>query len=110
VTASISLHARELLPGGRTASTTPRVGLFDRARVAGIAARQVTGRTHRDHQVSPWRVAFAADTVEEDVARVMVERLAVTGSTAGADTSALQEIAELLEADWLPPASLTGSD
>jgi hypothetical protein len=110
VTASISLHAGEQLPGGLTASTTPRVGLFHQPRFSGIAARQVTGRTHRDHQVSPWRVAFAADTVEEDVARVMVERLAVTGSTAGGDTAGLQEIAELLEADWLPAASLTGSD
>ncbi|WP_138731940.1 DEAD/DEAH box helicase family protein [Modestobacter excelsi] len=108
VTASISLHAGELLPGGRTASTTPRVGLFHQPRFSGIAARQVTGRTHRDHQVSPWRVAFAEDTVEEDVARVMVERLAVTGSTAGGDTAALQEIAELLDADWLPATSLTG--
>jgi hypothetical protein len=38
----------------------------------------------------------------------MVERLAVTGSTAGGDTAALQEIAELLDADWLPATSLTG--
>ncbi|GAB3306910.1 helicase [Geodermatophilus aquaeductus] len=107
VTASISLHAGELLPGGTTASTTPRVGLFHQPRFSGIQARQVTGRTHRDGQVSPWRVAFAEHTVEEQVARVMVERLAVSGSTAGADTSALQEIAELLDADWLPPAALT---
>jgi hypothetical protein len=106
VTASISLHAGELLPGGTTASTAPRVGLFHQPRFSGIQARQVTGRTHRDGQVSPWRVAFAEGTVEEQVARVMVERLAVTGSTAGADTSSLQEIAELLDADWLPPAAL----
>jgi hypothetical protein len=39
---------------------------------------------------------------------VMVERLAVSGSAAGADTSSLQEIAELLDADWLPAAALTG--
>ncbi len=110
VTASISLHAGELLPDGSTASTSPRVGLFHQPRFSGIGARQVTGRTHRDHQVSPWRVAFAQDTVEEDVARVMVERLAVTGSTAGGDTAGLQEIAELLDADWLPATSLTGTD
>ncbi|MGY1736941.1 helicase [Geodermatophilus sp. SYSU D00684] len=107
VTASISLHAGELLPGGTTASPAPRVGLFHQPRFSGIQARQVTGRTHRDGQVSPWRVAYAEGTVEEQVARVMVGRLAVSGSTAGADTSALQEIAELLDADWLPPAALT---
>jgi hypothetical protein len=110
VTASISLHAGELLPGGRTASGTPRVGLFHQPRFSGIAARQVTGRTHRDHQVSPWRIAYAADTVEEQVARVMVERLAVTGSTAGGDTAGLRQVAELLDADWLPATSLTGAD
>ncbi|NEK60633.1 helicase [Geodermatophilus sabuli] len=107
VTASISLHAGELLPSGVPGSTAPRVGLFHQPRFSGIQARQVTGRTHRDGQVSPWRVAFAEDTVEEQVARVMVARLAVSGSTAGADTTSLREIAELLDADWLPPAALT---
>ncbi len=108
VTSSISLHAGELLPDGTTAAPLPRVGLFHQPRFSGIQARQVTGRTHRDGHVSPWLVAYAEETVEEQVARVMVERLAVSGSTAGADTSALQEIAELLDADWLPPATLTG--
>jgi hypothetical protein len=107
VTASISLHAGELLPDGRSASETPRVGLFHQPRFSGIQARQVTGRTHRDGRTSPWRIAFAEDTVEEQVARVMVERLAVSGSAAGADTSSLREIAELLDADWLPAAALT---
>jgi hypothetical protein len=107
VTASISLHAGELLPDGRPASDSPRVGLFHQPRFSGIQARQVTGRTHRDGKVSPWRIAFAEDTVEEQVARVMVERLAVSGSAAGADTSSLREIAELLDADWLPAAALT---
>jgi hypothetical protein len=107
VTASISLHAGELLPDGSTAPETPRVGLFHQPRFSGIQARQVTGRTHRDGRTSPWRIAFAEDTVEEQVARVMVERLAVSGSAAGADTSSLREIAELLDADWLPDAALT---
>jgi hypothetical protein len=107
VTASISLHAGELLPDGAHASETPRVGLFHQPRFSGIQTRQVTGRTHRDGRTSPWRIAFAEDTVEEQVARVMVERLAVSASAAGADTSSLQEIAELLDADWLPAAALT---
>jgi len=109
VTASISLHAGELLPDGSTASELPRVGLFHQPRFSGIQARQVTGRTHRDGRSSPWRIAYAEDTVEEQVARVMVERLAVSGSTAGADTSSLREVAELLDADWLPAAALTES-
>ena len=108
VTASISLHAGETAARRpRTPPSTPRVGLFHQPRFSGIQARQVTGRTHRDGKTSPWRIAFAEDTVEEQVARVMVERLAVSGSAAGADTSSLQEIAELLDADWLPAAALT---
>ena len=107
VTASISLHAGELLPDGGTASELPRVGLFHQPRFSGIQARQVTGRTHRDGKHSPWRIAYAEDTVEEQVARVMVERLVVSGSTAGADTSSLREVAELLDADWLPTTALT---
>lgn len=107
VTASISLHAGETLSGGRAASTTPRVGVFHQARFSGIAGRQVTGRTHRDHQVSPWHIAFAEATVEERVGRVMVERIAAASDTVGGDTSGLAEVASLLGADWLPPSSLT---
>jgi hypothetical protein len=110
VTASISLHAGELLPDGSSASPLPRVGLFHQPRFSGIQARQVTGRTHRDGHVSPWRIAYAEDTVEEQVARVMVERLAVSSATAGADTAAVEELARLLDADWLPSAALTGAD
>jgi hypothetical protein len=110
VTASISLHAGELLPDGTTASPLPRVGLFHQPRFSGIQARQVTGRTHRDGHVSPWRIAYAEDTVEEQVARVMVERLAVSSATAGGDTAAVEELARLLDADWLSAAALTGTD
>ena len=105
--ASISLHAGETLEGGRQASTEPRVGVFHQARFSGIAGRQVTGRTHRDHQVSPWHIAYAQGTVEEQVSRVMVERIAAASDTVGGDTAGLTDVAELLGADWLPAASLT---
>ncbi|MFC7375415.1 helicase [Brachybacterium sp. GCM10030268] len=105
--ASISLHAGETLDGGRQASTEPRVGVFHQARFSGIAGRQVTGRTHRDQQVSPWHIAYAQGTVEEQVSKVMVERIAAASDTVGGDTDGLTDIAQLLEADWLPPTSLT---
>ncbi|MCW1804342.1 helicase [Brachybacterium squillarum] len=105
--ASISLHAGETLPGGETASTDPRVGVFHQARFSGIAGRQVTGRTHRDHQVSPWHIAYAQGTVEEQVSKVMVERIAAASDTVGGDTESLEDVAQLLGADWLPSASLT---
>lgn len=105
--ASISLHAGETLPGGERASTDPRVGVFHQARFSGIAGRQVTGRTHRDHQVSPWHIAYAQGTVEEQVSKVMVERIAAASDTVGGDTESLEDVAQLLGADWLPSASLT---
>ena len=105
--ASISLHAGEILPDGSRATTEPRVGLFHQARFSGIAGRQVTGRTHRDHQVSPWHIAYAEGTVEERVGKVMVERIAAASDTVGSDTTGLADLAQLLGADWLPPASLT---
>ncbi len=105
--ASISLHAGETLPDGRQASLTPRVGVFHQARFSGIAGRQVTGRTHRDHQVSPWHIAYAEDTVEEQVGKVMVERIAAASDTVGSDTAGLTDVAQLLGADWLPATALT---
>lgn len=105
--ASISLHAGESLPDGSQASTEPRVGLFHQARFSGIAGRQVTGRTHRDHQVSPWHIAWAEETVEEQVGRAMVERIAAASDTVGGDTAGLADVAALLGADWLPAASFT---
>jgi len=105
--ASISLHAGETLENGRQASTAPRMGLFHQARFSGIAGRQVTGRTHRDHQVSPWHIAYAEGTVEEQVSKVMVERIAAASDTVGGDTAGLTGVAQLLGADWLPAASLT---
>ncbi|MDN6303006.1 MAG: helicase, partial [Brachybacterium sp.] len=107
--ASISLHAGETLENGRQASTEPRMGLFHQARFSGIAGRQVTGRTHRDHQVSPWHIAYAQGTVEEQVSKVMVERIAAASDTVGGDTAGLTDVAQLLGANWLPAASLTES-
>lgn len=68
---------------------------------------QVTGRTHRDQQVSPWHIAYALATVEEQVSKVMVERIAAASDTVGGDTAGLTDVAQLLGADWLPSATLT---
>lgn len=106
ISTSISLHAGESLPGGATATTAPRVGVFHQARDSGIQGKQITGRTHRDGQRSDWHVLYADRTVEEKVARLMIERYAAAMDTVGGDTSTLTEIAELLGADWLPTDAL----
>ena len=77
-------------------------------RYSGLAGRQILGRTHRDHQVSPWWVSYAEGTVEEGIAQTMIERFKATADTAGADSSALGRVAELLGVSWLPEDALIG--
>ena len=107
--ASLSLHANEHLADGALASSATRVGLMHNVRYSGLAGRQILGRTHRDHQVSPWWVSYAEGTVEETIATTMIERFKSTADTAGADSTALARVAELLGVSWLPPDSLVGS-
>lgn len=96
------------IPAGRGDGDDGTAGrVFHQARYSGIQGKQITGRTHRDGQRSDWHVLYAERTVEEPVARLMIERYAAAMDTVGGDTSALAEIAELLGADWLPPDALT---
>ena len=46
-------------------------------------------------------------TVEEQVGKVMVERIAAASDTVGGDTTGLADVAQLLGADWLPITTLT---
>ncbi|MDN5759165.1 MAG: DEAD/DEAH box helicase family protein [Tomitella sp.] len=101
-TSAINLQASEQLADGSYASTTPRVGFFHQPRYSGIQARQTIGRAHRDGQVCPWNLLYAADTIEETAGRTMIDRLLVTSTSAGGDTSTLGRIARLFGADWLP--------
>jgi hypothetical protein len=106
---SLSLHANEHLAGGTFATSVPRVGLMHNVRYSGLTGRQILGRTHRDHQVSPWWVSYAEGTVEESIAVTMIDRFRATADTAGADSEALTRVAELLGVSWLPPDALTGT-
>lgn len=101
-TSAINLQAGEQLADGSRASTTPRVGYFHQPRYSGIQARQTIGRAHRDGQVCPWNLLYAADTIEEAAGRTMIDRLLVTSTSADGDTSTLAKIARLFGADWLP--------
>lgn len=109
-TTSLSLHAKEQLADGSLASEAPRVGIMHNVRYSGIAGRQIIGRIHRDHQVAPWLVAYAAGTVECNIAQLMVERFKTSADLAGADSTALRKIAAILGADWLPDESLLASE
>jgi hypothetical protein len=107
-TASLSLHASEHLADGTYSTAVSRVGLMHNVRYSGLAGRQILGRTHRDHQVSPWWVSYAEGTVEEGIAQVMIERFRASADTAGADSSALGQVAEQLGVSWLPADALIG--
>lgn len=104
MSASINLQSGAIGADGKAATAAPRVGAMAAPLYSGIKGRQVVGRTHRDGQVSPWVVMAAEGTVEERVGRVMIERFAASDGLAGADTSALREVAGLLGASWLDVA------
>lgn len=110
MTASINLHSGAVMPDGSVATQVPRIGAMAAPMYSGIKGRQVIGRTHRDHQVSPWVIMTAAGTVEEDIARTMIGRFAASDGIAGADTGALQKVAELLGASWLPLDDLDSAE
>ncbi|GGC69755.1 DEAD/DEAH box helicase [Hoyosella rhizosphaerae] len=103
---AINLQANELMADGSRATSAQRIGIFHQPRYSGIQARQTIGRAHRDYQVCPWSLLYAAGTVEETAAKIMVDRLVVTSNSVDGDTGALHKIAALFGADWLPDSTL----
>ncbi len=101
-TTSLSLHAHEMLGGSRRASGAVREGLMHNVRYSGLQGRQILGRSHRDHQVCPWWLAYAEQTVEETIAQIMIGRFKSANDTAGADSGALVAVAAALGVSWLP--------
>lgn len=109
-TTSLSLQAGELLADGGHAISAPREAVMHNVRYSGLQGRQILGRSHRDHQVCPWWIAYAENTVEETIAQIMLGRFKSTADSAGADSAALVQIAAALGISWLPVAALRGSE
>lgn len=101
-TTSLSLHAQESLGTDGIGSGATREGVMHNVRYSGLAGRQILGRSHRDHQVCPWLLAYAEGTVEERIAQIMIGRFRSTNDLAGADSGALVDIAAALGVSWLP--------
>lgn len=101
-TSSVSLHAGEHLSDGTRATTVPRRGYFHQPRYSGILAQQMMGRSHRDGQHCDWFLLYGENTIEQDAAALMVDRLVTTATSVDGDTSVLAAIAALFGADWLP--------
>jgi hypothetical protein len=109
-TTSLSLHAHEMLGTAGRASGAVREGLMHNVRYSGLQGRQILGRSHRDHQVCPWWLAYAQGTVEENIAQIMIGRFKSTNDAAGADSGALVDIAAALGVSWLPVESVLAGE
>jgi hypothetical protein len=109
-TTSLSLEAGEFLADGSHATSAPREAVMHNVRYSGLQGRQILGRSHRDHQVCPWWIAYAEGTIEQTIAQIMLGRFKSTADSAGADSAALVEIAAALGVSWLPSSALAGSD
>jgi len=109
-TTSLSLHANEMLGAGSKATGALREGLMHNVRYSGLQGRQILGRAHRDHQVCPWWLGYAQDTVEQTIAQIMIGRFKTTNDSAGADSGALTSIAAALGVSWLPAAVLSNPE
>lgn len=75
VVEGISLHAGEHLPTGKYATKTPRVMLCHDIRYSSLSMLQIEGRTHRDGEQADIYYLYAHGTVEEKIAKVMIDRM-----------------------------------
>lgn len=92
-----SLHQGELLPDGTHASDAPRSLIVHDPRYSGIQSIQLEGRTHRDGKAATAYYAFGADTVEEEVVRVLLSRIETTKALVGDDTATIQALEAILD-------------
>lgn len=86
---AISLHQGEY-------NDAPRSMLIHDLRWSAISMSQIEGRTHRDGKFSQIYWLYFSDTVEEDIAKIVVNRVISMKAMVGDDTKTLKEIEELL--------------
>lgn len=86
---AISLHQGEM-------NDVPRTMLIHDLRWSAISMSQIEGRTHRDGKFSQIYWLYFADTIEEDIAKIVLNRVISMKSMVGDDTTVLKEIEALL--------------
>lgn len=86
---AISLHQGEM-------NDIPRTMLIHDLRWSAISMSQIEGRTHRDGKFSQIYWLYFADTIEEDIAKIVLGRVISMKSMIGDDTTVLKEIEALL--------------
>lgn len=88
---AISLHQGEYLK-----DDAPRIQLIHDIRWSAIQMAQIEGRPHRDGSFAPSFWLAASDTVEMDIAQVMVARVADMKAMHGDDVGDLKAIEDIL--------------
>jgi superfamily II DNA or RNA helicase len=101
-----SLHQGEMLADGTRATDTPRSLIVHDLRFSGIEQVQLEGRGHRDGKAAHVYLTFGADTVEEDIARVLLQRVDSMKSMVGDETRTIRELESLLEGSSIPASAL----
>lgn len=86
---AISLHQGEY-------NNAPRSMLIHDLRWSAISMSQIEGRTHRDGKFSQIYWLYFNDTVEEDIAKIVLNRVISMKSMVGDDTQVLKDIEALL--------------
>lgn len=92
-----SLHQGEILADGSRATDATRSLVVHDLRFSGIEQVQLEGRGHRDGQAAHVYLTFGADTVEESVARSLLQKVESMKSMVGDETGAIRELEALLE-------------
>lgn len=86
---AISLHQGEY-------NNVPRSMLIHDLRWSAISMSQIEGRTHRDGKFSQIYWLYFIDTVEEEIAQIVLKRVISMKGMIGDDTKVLKEIEALL--------------
>lgn len=86
---AISLHQGEY-------NNAPRSMLIHDLRWSAISMSQIEGRTHRDGKFSQIYWLYFAETIEEDIAKIVLNRVISMKGMVGDDTSTLKEIEKML--------------
>ncbi len=86
---AISLHQGEY-------NNAPRTMLIHDLRWSAIQMSQIEGRTHRDGKFSQIYWLFFNETIEEDIAKIVLRRVINMKNMVGDDTKTLEEIEVLL--------------
>lgn len=93
----VSFHAGETLPDGTTATMTPRATIIHDIRYSAISCIQIEGRCHRDGQNANVYYPFFEKTVQDKIAKVMIQRMANMKNLSGDDSSIVNDIENILE-------------